>query len=153
MFAVEMAREAAPTPAQPLPEALTPDAVFAGKLIAIVEDDEAVSAALAQLLQGWGAEIVAGVNDETLLQGLAGRRPDAVIADRHLPGPRDGFAVLDQLERALGGALPSVVLTGDYDLGDLERVNIAGRRVLHKPVWPAVLHAVLRFELNRPAPA
>lgn len=150
MFAVEMARETPPSGVQPAPATLTPDAVFAGKLIAIVEDDEAVAAALAQLLGGWGAEIATGINDETLLQALAGRRPDAVIADRHLPGPRDGFAVLDRLDAELG-AVPSVILTGDYDLGDLERVNIAGRRVLHKPVWPAVLHAVLRFELSRPA--
>jgi DNA-binding response OmpR family regulator len=60
-----------------------------------------------------------------------------------------GFAALSRLETALGGALPSLVLTGDYDVRDLERVNAAGRRVLHKPVWPAVLHAVLRFELSR----
>lgn len=122
----------------------------AGKLIAVVEDDEAVAAALAQLLAGWGADVVTAINDEALLQGLASRKPAAIIADRHLPGPRDGFAALDRLEGEFGGALPAVILTGDYDLGDLERVNKAGRRVLHKPVWPAVLHAVLRFELNRP---
>jgi DNA-binding response OmpR family regulator len=53
----------------------------------------------------------------------------------------------------LSVSLPALVLTGDYDVRDLERVNEAGRRVLHKPVWPAVLHAVLRFELSRLAEA
>ncbi len=153
MFAIEMAREAPPSTLPPVPATVTPDAVFAGKLIAVVEDDEAVAAALSQLLTGWGAIVVGASQDDALVDALNGRRPDAVVADRHLSGPRDGFAVLDRLERDFGVGLPAVILTGDYDLGDLERVNTAGRRVLHKPVWPAVLHAVLRFELTRPAGA
>jgi DNA-binding response OmpR family regulator len=87
------------------------------------------------------------------LRALAGRRPDAVIADRDLGEGGDGFAALSRLEATLGASLPALVLTGDYDVRDLERVNEAGRRVLHKPVWPAVLHAVLRFELSRLAEA
>lgn len=150
MFVIEVGREVTPASAPVLTsETFIPDAVFVGKLIAIIENDEAVSSALVQLLQGWGARTIAGISDDALLDAIGGARPDVVIADRHLPGPRDGFAVLDRLERVLGGSIPSVVLTGDYDLGDLERVNTTGRRVLHKPVWPTVLHAVLCFELSR----
>jgi DNA-binding response OmpR family regulator len=83
------------------------------------------------------------------LRMLGGRKPDAMIADRDLGAGGDGFVALGRLETVLGVSLPALVLTGDYDVRDLERVNQAGRRVLHKPVWPAVLHAVLRFELSR----
>jgi signal transduction histidine kinase len=120
---------------------------------AILEDDPAIAEALTGLLQEWGALPIAASDDDALLRMLAGRRPDAVIADRDLGEGGDGFTALSRLETTLGGALPSLVLTGDYDARDLERVNAAGRRVLHKPVWPAVLHAVLRFELSRPIEA
>jgi len=150
VFAVDMGLERSPSPASSVvPAAVVPDAIFAGKLIAILEDDPAILDALTGLLQEWGATPVAASDDGALLRALAGRRPDAVIADRDLGEGGDGFAALNRLETTLGGPLPSLVLTGDYDVRDLERVNAAGRRVLHKPVWPAVLHAVLRFELSR----
>jgi two-component system, sensor histidine kinase len=154
VFAVEMALERMPSPASiAVPTAVVPDAIFTRKLIAIIEDDAAVADALTGLLQEWGATPIAASDDGALLRALAGRRPDAVIADRDLGEGGDGFAALSRLEATLGGSLPSLVLTGDYDVRDLERVNEAGRRVLHKPVWPAVLHAVLRFELSRLAEA
>jgi two-component system, sensor histidine kinase len=154
IFAVDMALERLPssTPIT-VPIGVAPDAVFTRKLIAIIEDDAAVADALAGLLQEWGATPIAAPDDGALLRALAGRRPDAVIADRDLGEGGDGFAALSRLEAMLGGSLPSLVLTGDYDVRDLERVNEAGRRILHKPVWPAVLHAVLRFELSRLAEA
>jgi DNA-binding response OmpR family regulator len=136
-----------------VPAAVLPDAIFAGKLIAILEDDPAVTDALTGLLRDWGATPVAASDDGALLRALAGRRPDAVIADRDLGEGGDGFAALSRLELTLGVSLPALVLTGDYDVRELERVNEAGRRVLHKPVWPTVLHAVLRFELSRLAEA
>ena len=150
VFAVEMALERRSSSVSgTVPAALVPDAIFAGKLIAILEDDAAIADALAGLLQEWGAIPIAASDDGELLRALAGRRPDAVIADRDLGEGGDGFAALSRLEATLGGSLPSLVLTGDYDVRDLERVNEAGRRVLHKPVWPSVLHAVLRFELSQ----
>lgn len=147
-MALEMPRSHVPSVA---PVSLVLDATFAGKLIAVIEDDLAVADALVQLLREWGANVVVAPNDNDLLRALAGRRPDAVIADRDLGEARDGFAALNRLEAEMGGRLPSLVLTGDFDLQDLRRVNDAGRRILHKPVWPAVLHAVLQFELSRSA--
>jgi PAS domain S-box-containing protein len=150
VFAVEMTIDTAqPVAFNPVPTAVVPDAIFMHKVIAVLEDDRAVADALALLLREWGAIPVTALHDADLLRELAGRRPDAVIADRDLGPAGDGFAALSRLEAQLGATLPSLILTGDYNLRDLERVNDAGRRVLHKPVWPAVLHAVLRFELSR----
>jgi PAS domain S-box-containing protein len=145
VFAVEMTIEAAhPVALNPVPIAVAPDAVFARKVIAVIEDDEAVAEAMALLLRGWGATPITAIHGDDLLRELAGRRPDVVIADRDLGPAGDGFAVLSRLEAQLGGRLPSLVL---------EKMNDAGRRVLHKPVWPAVLHAVLKFELTRSSEA
>lgn len=150
MFAIELPIVAAPASADlGDPAVVTPDPVFVGKLIAVLENDQAVTMALTQLLVGWGAQVVRSEDDAALLAKLAGRLPDAVIADMHLAPDRDGFGALDRLERAFGRRLPSLILTGDYNLRELAQLNHAKRQVLQKPVWPAVLHAVLRGEFSR----
>ena len=124
---------------------------LASKLIAVIDDDAGISEALASLLRAWGATAVCARDGDELLRALSGRRPDAVIADRNLGGGEDGFVVLNRLEERLGGTLPSLIFTGEYNVNDQQRANDAGRRVLHKPVRAEALLAALRFELSRSA--
>ena len=151
VFAVEMTLDEPAGPVVPVPAVAPGFAWLAGRLVAVLEDDVAVAEALARLLAGWGARVAAGTTGAELAASLAGARPDAVIADCQLGDDQDGFAVLDGLDALHGCRLPAVVLTGDYDVGTLKRRNRARRRVLHKPVWPAVLEAVLRHELGEAA--
>jgi DNA-binding response OmpR family regulator len=104
---------------------------------------------MAALLRAWGASVVCASGGDELLRALSGRKPDAVIADRNLGRGGDGFVVLNGLEKQLGGALPSLILTGEYDLRGQEQANSAGRRILHKPVKGDALLAALCFELSR----
>jgi two-component system, sensor histidine kinase len=126
------------------------DHPLTSKLVAVIDDDAGVAEALSDLLRVWGATTVCASDSDELLRALAGRRPDAVVADRNLGNAIDGFEVLTQLESQLGGALPALILTGDYDVSDQTRANSAGRRVLHKPVGPDALLAALRSELALP---
>jgi CheY-like chemotaxis protein len=129
----------------------TPDGPLASKLIAVIDDDESVTKAMSSLLRSWGATAVCAADGDELLRALSGRRPDAVIADRKLARGSDGFAVLDNLEAHLGGTLPSLILTGEYDIHGRQLANIGRRRVLRKPVWDDALLSALRFELSRSA--
>ena len=106
---------------------------------------------MATLLRAWGATVVCAYDGDALLHALSERRPDAVITDRNLGGTADGFTVLKQLETYWGGTLPSLILTGDYNVSDQEQANSTGRRVLHKPVWAETLLAALQFEISRSA--
>jgi two-component system, sensor histidine kinase len=153
MFSVDMeAASAIVVATSTIPTQPAAEAVLNGKLIAIIDDDAAVTESLERLLMSYGATAVTASHDDDLLRTLAGRRLDAVIADRHLGDGRDGFVALNRLEEKLG-ALPSLILTGDSDEGDQQRANNAGRRVLRKPVWPEALEAALCFELGRSAEA
>jgi two-component system, sensor histidine kinase len=149
VFAVDMPIAVGPSTASTseVVSAQLSDTPLASKLIAIIDDDMSVSEALASLLRAWGASTVCASDGDELLRELSGRRPDAVIADRNLGKSVDGFTVLNQLEAHWGGTLPSLILTGDYDVNDLERANSAGRRILHKPVWADSLLKALCFEI------
>ncbi|MDD3446334.1 MAG: PAS domain-containing protein [Zavarzinia sp.] len=117
-------------------------------LIALVEDNREIASALADLMRDWGADVIHGTTTTDIIANLGGRLPDLVVADWHLGEEDSGFKAFDALEGLAGGPLPGLILTGDYDLGQLKAVNTARRKVLHKPVPPRMLHAVLRGALS-----
>jgi PAS domain S-box-containing protein len=132
-------------------EAGLPDAEhlwIGSRLVAFLEDSHDISVALRGLLMSWGCVVVNGASLEALIDHLGPRKPDLVVADWHLADNGDGFDAIDRLEAHFGCSLPSLVLTGDYDFAALERVNVRKRRVIHKPVLPKLLHAVMRAELG-----
>ena len=139
------------TPEPEVMSTIVPEDSLASKLIAVIDDNKSVADAMASLLRAWGATAVCASDGDALIQALSERRPDAVIADRNLGGTVDGFTVLKQLETHWGGTLPSLIITGDYNVSDQEQANSTGRRVLQKPVWADTLLAALRFEISRSA--
>jgi PAS domain S-box-containing protein len=149
VFAIDMPLARGPSPASTVEDESEQQSgmPLASKLIAVIDDDKSVSGALARLIRSWGASAVCASDGDELLHALGGRKPDIVIADRNLGKSIDGFTTLNQLEAHWGGALPSLILTGDYDANDLERANSAGRRILHKPVWAESLLQALHFEI------
>jgi PAS domain S-box-containing protein len=122
----------------------------AGCRIALIENDVEIGNAFVKLLRGWGARVVWARSGESLLSQLANEAPDLVIADWHLDGEIDGFEAFDRLEDRFGRRFQGVILTGDHDLERTKKANRQMRRVLHKPVLPDVLNAVLRTELREP---
>jgi PAS domain S-box-containing protein len=148
VFAIEMERSNSAPPTDEKVPTITRDVLLTGRRVALIEDDQAVALALAQLLEAWGAEVISASTGECVIQQLGSDAPDVVIADCELKDDEDGFAVLDRLDRLYGRRLPALVLTGEYDVSALGQRNRANRRVLHKPVWPAVLQAVLHYELT-----
>ncbi|MBI3198598.1 MAG: response regulator [Rhodospirillales bacterium] len=89
---------------------------------------------------------VAASHAEALDQvARAGRLPDLVLADLHLDEGLDGLEVVETLRRDWGRAVPAALVTADRD--PTLRVRARARQVelLHKPVKPASLRALLRL--------
>jgi two-component system, sensor histidine kinase len=148
VFAIEMER----SNALPITDEKAPimmrDVLLTNRRVALIEDDQAVATALVHLLESWGAAVISASTGEFIIEQLGSQAPDLVIADCDLKSDEDGFAVLDRLDRHYGRRLPALVLTGEYDIGALGERNRSNRRVLNKPVWAAVLQAVLHSELT-----
>jgi PAS domain S-box-containing protein len=116
--------------------------------VALIENDTQISQAFVTLLRSWNCRVVSARTVESLLSQIANEAPDLVIADWHLDSMIDGFEAFDRLEERFGEAMPGVVLTGDNDFERIARINRAGRKVLHKPILPDVLNAVLQAQLH-----
>jgi CheY-like chemotaxis protein len=83
----------------------------------------------------------------------AGRKPDIILADLHLDeGSPDGLETIAQLRRDWGPQMPAILITAERSQDMRHRAEAMGVDVLHKPVKPAALRALIS-QRHRPAPA
>ena len=83
------------------------------------------------------------------------RRADVIVTGLLLPGPIDGFALIDRLRRTTGTRnIPIVVLTGCAWTTEEARARSAGCDVfLSKPCFPAMLLREIRRMLAARTPS
>lgn len=119
---------------------------FAGKTIAIVEDDSRVREALATALACTEARIVAGVSLADIQERLYSITDlDYVIADLHIGGElgTDVITSLRQRYRHMG----SVIITGDADQTLLRKLRAQQFSVMVKPIDPPKLLSMIDMHL------
>ncbi|MFO1163082.1 MAG: ATP-binding protein [Reyranellaceae bacterium] len=134
-------------PLSPAPPRPTPS-VEAESLVLCIDNEASVREAMATLLGGWGCRVViAASRDEAIEQvAKAARLPDLILADLHLDdASEDGLAVIEALRRRWDRAVPAALVTADRDPTLRLRARMRDVDLLHKPVKPASLRALLRL--------
>jgi len=122
--------------------------------VAVVDDDVMVLDSLATLLEAWGLQVVMAASGVELLEMLE-QAPDLLITDYRL-GEEDGLELAQAMHKAYPGAsFQVIVMTGDTSGRSVRALNDSGYQVLHKPVRPARLRALIAHLLrsareNRP---
>ena len=133
----------------PLPESAprpAPDAAdVSGMLVAVVDDDPVVLEAMAALLAKWGCATVCAGSGGELLRGLAGttRVPDLLVCDYRLRGGESGLDAVEAVREEFNADIAAAIVTGDTGPERLREVESSGLAILHKPVNPARLRALL----------
>jgi CheY-like chemotaxis protein len=114
-----------------------------GCKVLVVENERDIRAAMTLLLEGWKCRVAAAASGAELDEALArlGAAPDAVIADYGLAGA-NGIQVID-LVRKRHPRAEGVLVSGDVSQEALKQAQLAGYPMLHKPVRPARLRAML----------
>ncbi|MNR78100.1 Autoinducer 2 sensor kinase/phosphatase LuxQ [compost metagenome] len=131
----------------PMPERSAPDAA---KNILVIDDDANVLDSMRLLLSSWGHQVVAVPSLEGALQALtvsstAGAAPfDLILSDFRLAENVSGVDVVHAVRQASGYLIPAVVITGDTSVESISSIADAQLRILHKPLAPETLQAVLR---------
>jgi CheY-like chemotaxis protein/anti-sigma regulatory factor (Ser/Thr protein kinase) len=154
-FSVTVERVPAVVMAPAVPPAPQPTPSVAAESFVLCIDNEArVREAMATLLGGWGCRVVTAASQAEALAEVAraGRLPDLVLADLHLDDDPDGLEVVEALRRAWRRAVPAALVTADRDPTLRLRARARQVELLHKPVKPASLRALLRLS-ERVTPA
>ena len=147
-FSVTVPRVAAVVSAPMSPPAPQPTpSVEAESFVLCIDNEARVREAMATLLSGWGCRVATAATQAEALEVIArvARLPDLVLADLHLDEGPDGLDVVDALRRAWDRVVPAALITADRD--PMLRLRARARQVelLHKPVKPAALRALLRL--------
>lgn len=144
LFAVELPAAAPGT----LPEHSQPVPVqaLARVHVALVDDDELALASTIGLLESWGCQVGAADNEATLLAALPpdGDAPDIIVCDYQISGHGNGLQLIERLRAQFGKPIPAVILSGDTSPATTAAIQQAGIPLLHKPVRPAKLRALLQ---------
>ncbi len=134
------APSAAPAP-QPMPS------IEAESFVLCLDNEAQVREAMAALLGGWGCNVATAASQDEALDAVAraGRLPDLLLADLHLDEGADGLDVVVALRQAWGRNVQAALVTADRDPTLRARARARQVELLHKPVKPASLRALLRL--------
>ncbi len=124
----------------------TPGQALNGLHVALVDDDDLALAGTVGLLESWGCQVTAADSQAAILAALAaaGTPPDIILSDYQIAGTADGLEIVRQLRQHFGRPIPAVILSGDTSTATAGIVQQADIPLLHKPVRPAKLRALLQ---------
>jgi signal transduction histidine kinase len=126
-----------------------------GKVILVIDDAPIVLEGTSGLLGKWGYSVVSAGSDETALIPLIEReqRPDLIISDYHLANGRTGIDAIERINAAFGASIPAILISGDTAPERLRDAKDRGYILLHKPLDPmrlrAVMHQLFRDHVDR----
>ena len=145
MFVVELPLGDAQGVAAAPATARRPGASLNDRLVLVVDDEALVRDGMQGLLESWGCRVLAVASGDEALAALAQekRAPDAIICDYRLRGEENGMVVIQRLQSACAADVPAVLISGDTAPERLREAKASGYHLLHKPVQPARLRAVL----------
>lgn len=142
-------RSAATGDAMPVPAVQAP---LPARRVLIADDNEDVRRATSELLRAWGQQVHVTASPEELdrLAGELADAPDLILLDFHLTRPAGGVAPAKALRARWGDQVAIVVLTGETSAAALNEIKALGFPVMHKPVRPVRLRALVQ---GLPAPS
>ncbi|MCA1924780.1 MAG: response regulator [Thiobacillus sp.] len=128
----------------------SPGKMPADALVLLIDDETAILRGMAELFDNWNIDLVtahSAAEAEHWLVSLE-RAPDVIVTDYRLPDD-DGLAAITRLRQHFGRDIPAILLTGDTAPETLQRITQAGLPLLHKPLRPAKLRALLTHLLQQ----
>jgi CheY-like chemotaxis protein len=115
-----------------------------GKFIVVIDDDELVLEAMQGILQTWGCRTVAAHSAESAMAMLRNADPpDLIMTDAELADRRTGLEAIESLRRKFGYPIPAFLISGDVSSDCLRAAANQGYQLLHKPVDPMTLRAIV----------
>ena len=125
-----------------------PEGTLGAALVVVIDDEAAVREGMREVLSQWGCRpVLAGSAEEALAQLATEGAPRAVIADYRLREDKTGSDAIERIRAAHGADIPGVIITADTAPDRLREAQASGYHLMHKPVRPVRLRALLSYLL------
>ncbi len=152
---VPRARVTRRSPAAPTVHEQRSGSSLDGQFVLCIDNQVDILDGMRGLLSKWGARPLTASTEEGALAELEqlksthGALPAILLVDYHLDDGVTGTDVILALRKASGVELPAVILTADYTEEVIDEVRRENHAILHKPVKPAALRALMNRILSR----
>lgn len=122
-----------------------------GRRVLVLDDEISVLAAMRQVLENWGCEVITTATPEEAAAyfGPAAPPVDLLIVDYRLRRHASGIETIARLRELARAPVPALVITGDTAPDRLREAQESGYPLLHKPVMPARLRAAMLELMER----
>ena len=116
-----------------------------GKLVVVIDDDPLVLDSTGGLLRSWGCHVLTAGSARVALADLAkcNQSPDLIICDYQPCDRQTGIEAIEELRKYLNRPIPAFLISGDTAPERMHQVRTSGYHLLHKPVRPRALRAML----------
>jgi CheY-like chemotaxis protein/anti-sigma regulatory factor (Ser/Thr protein kinase) len=124
-----------------------------GHIVLCIDNENAILNGMSTLLSGWGCFVLTASDARAAIAQIraAKRVPHIVLTDFHLENA-NGIDAVAALNTELKTSLAAIVITADRSMAVREKVLAANYPLLHKPLKPASLRALMaQMLLRRPA--
>ncbi|WP_210395746.1 hybrid sensor histidine kinase/response regulator [Motiliproteus sediminis] len=124
---------------------------LSGVKVLCIDNEPNILEGMAALLQGWSCEVRTALSEGDALQQVQDGhyRPDIILADYHLGETQTGVMALQALSQHWDQPVPAIVITADRTDEVQEEVRDFGAHLLHKPMRPAALRALMTTLLGQ----
>jgi len=128
---------------------------LSGITVLCIDNDLAILDGMETLLAGWGCRVFKAPDLKTAIAVVAEAKiaPDGLLVDYHLD-EGNGIAAIRELRRRFGADLTAILITADRSPHVREDARANAIQLLHKPIKPAALRALLtQWRMHRVAAA
>jgi signal transduction histidine kinase/ActR/RegA family two-component response regulator len=134
--------------------ASAPVQIPADALVLLVDDESAILRGMSELFDNWHIDLVTAHSFDESVEWLhtLNRVPDVIVSDYRLSDDTDGIEVISRLRQQYGHDIPAILVTGDTAPETILRIAQAGIPMLHKPLRPAKLRALLTHLIQQAHP-
>jgi len=118
--------------------------------ILLVQDDSTAATTLRNVLEQNSLEVIGSTNVKEALMLIAAQSFDALLCDLHLPGPGDGFTLVNAMRHSHPRAI-TMLLSSYPSLNEaMSAILLRADEIVVKPVNSATLVALLKKRLRNP---
>jgi signal transduction histidine kinase/CheY-like chemotaxis protein len=121
-----------------------PDRI-SGQKILVIDDDRLVLDGMRGILKGWGCMVTAACSAEEALIEISdpSEPPALIICDFRLAGGHSGIDAIHRLRDHFQKNIAAFLMSGDTEPERLREASDSGFLLLHKPVLPMTLRAMI----------
>ncbi|MDX2421821.1 MAG: ATP-binding protein [Amphritea sp.] len=116
-----------------------------GIKVLVIDNEPKILEGMEALLQGWSCSVLTAISATKAKADIIEQDfvPDIILADYHLDETLTGVLALQSLAPLWDHPIPAVVITADRTEAVKEEVAASHAEILHKPIKPAALRAII----------